>query len=81
MAMNDIWATMRHDINNILDWGVIGRKTMVVEMLDKNPSSTSILQWIEKVGHLVFDQKTSISLQPSVRSFSLRLLPLMISLD
>jgi len=35
VAKNEIWTAMRHDINNILDWRVIGRKTMIVEMPNK----------------------------------------------
>ena len=28
------WAAIRHDLNNIMDWGVGSRKTQVLNLLD-----------------------------------------------
>jgi len=35
VAESDNWPNMRHDVDNVLDWGVVGRRTMILEILEK----------------------------------------------
>lgn len=35
VAQSEDWPRIRHDVDNVLDWGVVGRKTLVLDMLEK----------------------------------------------